>query len=390
MTTAKEYNGLEIAIIGMSGQFSASPNHREYWQNLKDGRELIKQYTDDELRKTGMKEEILSNERYIRSFGVLENKDCFDPSFFGYTAEEAALMDPQIRVFHEQCWNALEDAGYTSQIDKRKIGLFAGASGNDTWKIHAHSKAGSSAVDPFFLNMITAQSFISTLVSYKLNLRGPSFYVDTACSTSLAAVHLACRSLLTRECTIALAGGVCVTSRKAKGYFYKEGMIFSADGHCRTFDAASSGTTAGEGAGVVVLKRLSEAIKDRDHIYAVIRSTSSNNDGNHKVGYTAPGVKGQTECIIAAHKLAGIDPRTISYVEAHGTATKLGDQIEIRALNEAFGTGGSSKFCAIGSVKTNLGHLDTAAGVAGLIKTALSLKHKKIPASLHFTAPNPE
>nr|WP_295875038.1 type I polyketide synthase [uncultured Chitinophaga sp.] len=390
MASNKEYNGLEVAIIGISGQFPGSANPRHYWDNLKNGKELIKFYTDDELRKIGTKEAVLANPNYIKCFGVMDNKDCFDPSFFGYTADEAALMDPQIRVFHEHCWKSLEDAGYASQIDKKKIGLFAGASANDTWKIYSYSKAATSSVDPFYLNMITAQNFISTLVSYKLNLRGPSFYVDTACSTSLAAVHLACRSLLTRECNIALAGGVCITSRKSKGYLYKEGMIFSPDGHCRTFDALSGGTTAGEGTGVVVLKRLSEAIKDRDHIYAVIKSSSANNDGNHKVGYTAPGVKGQAECILSAHKLAGIDPRTISYVEAHGTATKLGDQIEIRALNEAFGTGGADKFCAIGSVKTNMGHLDTAAGVAGLIKTALSLKHKQIPASLHFTTPNPD
>jgi acyl transferase domain-containing protein/acyl carrier protein len=390
MTSNKEYNGLEIAIIGISGQFPGSENPRRYWDNLKNGNELIKFYTDDELRKTGIKEASLTDERYIKCFGVMDNKDCFDPSFFGYTADEAAMMDPQIRVFHEHCWKAIEDAGYASQIDKKKIGLFAGASANDTWKIYSFSKAASSSVDPFYQNMITAQNFISTLISYKLNLRGPSFYVDTACSTSLAAVHLACRSLLTRECNIALAGGVCITSRKSKGYLYKEGMIFSPDGHCRTFDALSGGTTAGEGTGVVVLKRLSEAIKDRDHIYAVIKSSSANNDGNNKVGYTAPGVKGQAECILNAHKLAGVDPRTISYVEAHGTATKLGDQIEIRALNEAFGIGGKDKFCAIGSVKTNIGHLDTAAGVAGLIKTVLSLKNKQIPASLHFKTPNPD
>lgn len=387
---SKKYNGLEIAIIGISGQFPGSDNHRRYWENLKEGKELISHFTDEELRQSGVPADTWQNERYVRRLGVLEKKDRFDHRFFGYTAGEAALMDPQIRVFHEHCWKALEDAGYSSLIEKYKIGLFAGAATNDCWKLHAYTQSKDSSVDPFYLGMIIAHNFISTLVSYKLNLRGPSMYVDTACSTSLSAVHLACRNLLTRECTLALAGGISLRSVKNKGYMFQEDMIYSRDGHCRTFDSQASGTVSGEGAGIVVLKRLNDALKDRDHIYAVIRSIAANNDGNNKVGYTAPSVKGQAECIATAQKLAGVDPRQISYVEAHGTATRLGDPVEIRALNEAFGVGGSDKFCAIGSVKTNMGHLGAAAGVSGLIKTALSLENRQIPASLHFSKPNPE
>jgi len=390
MKLNKEYTGLEIAITGISGQFPGSKDYRQFWENLKAGKELIKRYTDDELREAGVPETALQDKRYVKAFGVLSNKDRFDHGFFGYSAEEASLMDPQIRLFHEHCWRALEDAGYSSIIEKHKIGLFAGASSNNNWKMYAYGKAGDSAVDPFYLNMISSQNFISTLVAYKLNLRGASYYIDTACSTSLSTLHLACRSLLTRDCSIALAGGISINSKMEKGYLYQEGMVASDDGHCRAFDSQASGTASGEGVGVVVLRRLSEALKDKDPIYAIIKSSSANNDGNHKVGYTAPGVKGQAECIITAQKMAGVDPRSISYIEGHGTGTKLGDPVEIRALNEAFGTGGSEKFCAIGSVKTNIGHLDSAAGIAGLIKTVLSLKHRQIPASLNFKEPNPE
>jgi len=390
MKIHKQYNGLEIAIIGMSGRFCNSRDHREFWQNLADGKEMIKVFTDEELMSTGVSQSAMQDPNYVRSMGVVSGKDCFDAAFFGYSAEEAAFMDPQIRVFHEQCWSALEDAGYAAQIEKYRIGLFAGATGNDYWKLATYSRSANCSIDPFYLNMISSQNFISTLISYKLNLRGPSFYIDSACSTSLSAVHLACRSLLTKDCSIVLAGGVSLRTLRSKGYFHQEGMIVSGDGHCRTFDSQASGTAMGEGAGVVVLKRLSEAIKDRDHIYCIIKSTAANNDGNQKVGYTAPSVAGQTECIKIAQKLAGLDPANISYIEAHGTATKLGDPIEIRALNEAFAKGGKDKFCAIASVKSNIGHLDAAAGVAGLMKTALSLEHRQIPASLHFKAPNPE
>ncbi|RFM33508.1 hybrid non-ribosomal peptide synthetase/type I polyketide synthase [Chitinophaga silvisoli] len=390
MTAVKKYDGLEIAVIGMSAQFPGSNNYLEYWENLKSGRESIKTFSDEELRLSGVPEHLLKNESFVKAQGVVEGKEHFDHAFFGYSAEEAAFMDPQIRMFHEHCWKALEDAGYASMTGSKKIGLFAGASINDNWKIYAHSKAADSTLDPFYLNMIMSQHFISTLVAYKLNLRGPSYYVDTACSTSLSAIHLASRSLLTRECNMALAGGICIRTAKRKGYLYRPDMIASKDGHCRAFDEEASGTASGEGVGIVVLKKLSEAMKDGDHIYAIIKASVVNNDGNFKVGYTAPSVKGQAECIAAAHKLAGVSAQSISYIEAHGTGTALGDPIEIRGLNEAFATGGDQKFCAIGSVKTNIGHLDAAAGVAGLIKTVLALKYQQLPASLHFQKANPE
>jgi acyl transferase domain-containing protein/acyl carrier protein len=381
---------LEIAVIGISAGFPGSANYRQYWEHLKEGREMITTFSNEELRTRGVSEDDIQNPLYVRSEGILENKDRFDSAFFGYRSEEAALMDPQIRLFHEHCWAALEDAGYGAAADKLKIGLFAGASANDNWKAYVYGKSSESSIDPFYLNFIMSHNFISSLVAYKLNFRGPSFFVDTACSTSLVAVHLACRSLLTKECKMALAGGVSLKSMIKRGYIYQEGMVSSKDGKVRTFDKNASGAVGGEGVGVVVLKRLSEAIRDRDHIYAIIRSTSLNNDGNYKVGYTAPGVKGQVECISSAQKLAGIDPASISYIETHGTATKLGDTIEIQALNEAFGKAGNHKFCSIGSVKTNIGHLDVAAGSAGLIKTILSLKNRQIPPSLHFKEPNPE
>jgi acyl transferase domain-containing protein len=391
MTQAKKYGGLVIAIIGISARFPESEDYREFWKNLTEGREMVKTHTDEELRRSGVPEDLIRDIRYVRTTGVLDGKDRFDAGFFGYTRDEAAVMDPQIRLLHEHCWHALEDAGYAAATDRHRIGLYAGVSANDNWKIHVHTRlAQDSSVEPFFLRMLIDPRFCATLVAHKLNLRGPAIYLDTACSTSLSAVHLACRALLTKDCTVALAGGICLKTVKRKGYVFEEGMTASADGHCRTFDAQASGTGSGEGAGMVVLRRLQDAIDDRDHIYAVIRATAANNDGSNKVGFTAPGVRGQAECIRTAHRLAGVDPRSISYVEAHGTATRLGDPIEILALNEAFATGGSSKFCAIGSAKSNLGHTDAAAGAAGLIKTALCLYHRQLPASLHFSEPNPQ
>lgn len=380
----------EIAIIGMSGQFSGSIDHRDFWRKLSAGEEMLTTFTEEELMLRGVPKSNLSNDSFVKTVGVTPSKEFFDHGFFEFTAEEAALMDPQIRLFYQHCWSALEDAGQTPFISKKKIGLFAGASENRNWKIYTYGKLANSNLDAFFADKISNANYINTLIAYKLNLRGPAVFVDTACSTSLVAVDIASDNLLKKRCSIALAGGVNIVTTKEKGYYYQEGMISSIDGHCRAFDETSTGTAHGEGAGVVVLKRLSEAVKDGDHIYAVIKSTSVNNDGHLKVGYTAPSVKGQSDCIQIAHRISGVDPKTIGYVETHGTGTKLGDPVEIRALNEAFGTGGSDKFCAIGSVKTNIGHLDIAAGVAGLIKTVLSLKNKKIPASLHFTTANPE
>lgn len=372
----------------MSGKFPKSENIKDFWKNLVNGNELIQFHDDAELKKAGVNRELLGNPKYIKSSCLMEEPGNFDFTFFGYTKDEAALMDPQTRVLHEQAWKSLEDAGYNPRNYSRKIACIFSASDNINWRTYV-SLSETPNVNPFFIKQISNVNSVSRLISYSLNLKGPSYFVDTACSSSLVAVHIACRSLLMKECTMALAGGVSITSSTGIGYIHGEGSILSKDGHCKAFDQDSSGTAVGEGVGVVVLKRLADALNDRDHIYGVIRSTSVNNDGNSKVGYTAPSVIGQYNCIESALKIAEVDAKAISYIEAHGTGTKLGDAVEIEALNKAFNYD-TSHHCSIGSLKTNFGHMDAAAGVAGLIKTALSLKEKMLPPSLHFNAPNPE
>jgi acyl transferase domain-containing protein/acyl carrier protein len=379
----------DIAIIGISGKFPKSDNITEFWKNLVEGNEMIHFYSDEELHELDVHPNLIQNKNYIKSSAFLNEPGSFDYSFFGYTKEEAELMDPQTRILHEQAWLALEDAGCNSFNYPGKIGCFVTASDNLDWRAHVKLFENNTKVNPFLIEQICNQNTMSMLVSYSLNLKGPSYFVDTACSSSLVAIHIACRSLLMKECSMALAGGVSVSSSINIGYVYESGMTASKDGHCKAFDIDSSGTVGGEGVGIIVLKRLEDALNDRDHIYSIIRSSSVNNDGNRKIGYTAPSIIGQYECIRTAHQIAEVEPKSISYIETHGTGTKLGDSVEIEALNKAFNYDTTHQ-CSIGSLKTNLGHLDAAAGVAGLIKTALSLKHNVIPASLHFTAPNPE
>ena len=373
----------DIAVIGMSGVFPKSENLSVFWDNLIKGKELTHQYSDEEA-DPGLK----GKPNYIPVGSFIDQAESFDYRFFGYTNEEAALMDPQTRVMHEQVYAALDNAGYAHQIEENNIGLYLAASNNLNWRllemIYAKGK-----VAKFLAGKLSNQQFISTLISYKLGLKGPSFYTDTSCSSSLTSLHLACRSLLLKECNIAISGGVNINSTDSRGYVFEEGLINSNDGHCRAFDEKASGTFWGEGAGAVVLKRFEDAVRDKDYIYAVVKSTAVNNDGKRKVGYTAPSVEGQSECIKMAHKIAGVQPESISYIEAHGTGTRLGDPIEVEALNKAFNYNTSHK-CAVGSVKTNMGHLDAAAGIAGFIKTCLSLNFKMIPPSLHFKNPNPE
>ncbi|WP_264523075.1 type I polyketide synthase [Flavobacterium sp. N502536] len=378
----------DIAIVGVSGKYPKSDTINAFWENLKNGEELVHFYTDDELRAVGVSEKDLANPSLIKAQASLDDPNSFDYSFFGYTKQEAISMDPQIRLMHEQVWLGLEDAGYNPRTYKDKIGLYLSASDNMNWRAYTMI-ANNDNVNSFFLNQISNKNFISTLISYNLNLRGPSYYVDTACSSSLVAVHQACRSLLMRECSIAIAGGIRIYSKPYRGHSYQEGMTNSKDGHCKAFDEDSSGIVSGEGAGVVILKRLEDAIADNDQIYAVIRSSVVNNDGNRKVGYTAPSINGQYECIKQAHQIAEVTPESITYIEAHGTGTKLGDPIEVEALNKSFGYN-ANHHCALGSVKTNIGHLDAAAGITGFLKATLSLKNKMIPPSLHFKNPNPE
>lgn len=378
----------EIAIVGISCRFPQSADLHSFWENLKNGNEMIRFYETDELSKLGVPAELIQSKNFIPAAADVENSGSFDFSFFGYTPEESAVMDPQIRVLHESAWNALEDAAINTDTYKGRIGSFFAAGDNPLWRAKVMLSPNDN-VNPYTQKQLSNKNFISSLIAYNLNLKGPSYYLDTACSSSLASVHLACRSLLLKECSIALAGGVNISSSAATGYQFEQGMIFSDDGHCRPFDAQSSGTIAAEGVGVVVLKRLEEAINDRDHIYAVVKSSAINNDGHRKIGYTAPSVIGQYECISMAQKIAGVSPSQIEYIEAHGTATKIGDPIEIKALNKAFNND-TTHNCNIGSVKSNMGHSDAAAGIAGLIKTSLVLQNKSIPPSLHFKAANPE
>ncbi len=377
----------DIAVIGLSCKFNKASNYTEYWDNLVNGVEMLDRYEAKDLINKGIDKDIVNNPNFIKVSSFVNSPESFDYPFFGYTKEEANAMDPQIRILHEQVWLALEDAGCNISKYKDKIGLYLAASENLNWLAHSMLNQNEK-IAPFYQSKISNKNYISSLISYNLNLTGPSYYIDTACSSSLSAVHMACRSLLLRECSIAVSGGIKINPIKNYGYFYQDGMTASKDGRCRSFDSDSSGTVGGNGAGIVVLKRLEEAIEDGDPIHAVIKSSAVNNDGRRKVGYTAPSVIGQADCIKSAHKFAGVESKTITYVETHGTATKLGDPIEIDALNEAFDYN-SEHQCAIGSVKTNLGHLDTAAGVAGLIKTCLALSKRIIPPSLHFNEPNP-
>ena len=378
----------DIAIIGMSGKFPKAETIALLWEHLVQGNELVTHFTDDALRELGVPEEMIANERYVRSNAFVDDPEYFDYRFFGYTKDEAEIMDPQTRIMHQQIWLALENAGYCPDAYEGKIGLYLSASDNLNWRAQTLLNP-NPLVSPFMAARLSDKNFISTLISYNLNLKGPSYFSSTACSSSLTAIHMACRNLLMRECNLALAGAASIITTKQYGYLYEEDMIFSNDGHSRVFDAASTGTIFGEGVGVVVLKRLEEAIRDKDHIYAIIRGTAVNNDGSGKVGYTAPGIAGQTACIKSAHQFADVTPESIHFVEAHGTGTKLGDPIEIEALNKAFNYRTDHR-CLIGSIKSNLGHLDTVAGVAGVIKTALALHHQMLPPSINYTSPNPE
>jgi acyl transferase domain-containing protein/acyl carrier protein len=391
METIRSHESIEeIAIIGMAGRFPKAKKLAEFWQNLSDGVESISDFTDEEIIASGIDEAHLKSSNYVKAGAVLEDIDLFDASFFDINPKEAEITDPQHRLFLECAWEALEDAGYDSQRYESRIGVYAGASLNNYHSFDLNRDRLGSA-QSYQTLMGNDKDFLATRVSYKLNLTGPSITVQTACSTSLVATNLACQSLLNYQCDIALAGGVSIRIPQKTGYLHEEGGTLSPDGHCRAFDAEARGTTIGNGVGIVVLKRLSEAIADGDRIYAVIKGSAINNDGSGKVGYTAPSVNGQAEVIAEAMMLAGVDPETINYVEAHGTGTALGDPIEIAALSQVFRAHTQKKgFCAIGSLKTNIGHLDAAAGVAGLIKTALALKHKSIPPSLNFEQPNPQ
>jgi acyl transferase domain-containing protein len=383
--------GLEVAIIGMAGKFSGSRDLNEFWNNLLQGIETISFFSDEELLASGVSPQDLKHPNYVKARGVLQSPEEFDADFFSVIAKEAEIMDPQHRVFLECAWEAFEDAGYVPDEMPGSTGVFAGVAVSTYFFSHVLAHEGSSALSDFVAFMSNDKDFLPTRVSYKLNLKGPSIAVSTACSSSLVATHFACKSLLAGECDIALAGGASIPFPVKAGYWFHDGGIFSPDGHCRTFDEQAKGSVSGSGVGAVVLKRLEDAVADGDHIYAVIKGSAINNDGSRKIGFTAPSIDGQAEAIRLAQLMAEVDPETIGYVETHGSGTSLGDPIEVRALAKAFRQSTRQKqFCAIGSVKTNIGHAAEAAGIAGLIKTCLALKHRKLPPSLHFNKPNPK
>ncbi len=384
-------NSDDIAVVGMAGRFPGADNLSDYWSNLCEEKESISRFSDEEMREDGVKDEVFNNKKYVNASGVLEHARSFDAAFFNYSANEAKILNPQHRIFLECAWEALEDAAYAPSSYSGSIGVFAGSS-SDAY-LYEHLLQDESITEKFsdFELMISnSKDQLSTRVSHALGLTGPSVNVQTACSTSLVAVHLACQSLLNNECTMAIAGAEAIQARQKTGYLYREGMILSPDGHCRAFDAEAKGTVGGNGVGAVVLKRYEDAVADGDRIDAIIKGTAINNDGNLKVGFTAPSIPRQKEVITEALEKAGLSAEYIQYIETHGTGTLLGDPIEISALTQAFRQNTlNNHFCAIGSVKPNIGHLDAAAGIAGLIKTILSLKHQRLPASLHFKTQNP-
>ncbi|MEM7351572.1 MAG: amino acid adenylation domain-containing protein, partial [Acidobacteriota bacterium] len=385
----------DIALIGMVGRFPGADDLDSFWRNLTRGVESISFFTEDELESSPLHLDA-SHPSFVKAGGVVDGIELFDADFFGYSPREAELMDPQHRLFLECAWQALELAGYDASAYSGRVGVYAGSGLNSYLQANLLSDPNLPQVAGTYQLLIgNDKDFLPTRVSYKLGLRGPSINVQTACSTSLVATHLACRALHNGECDMALAGGVTLRVPQKSGYLYEPSMILSPDGHCRVFDADARGTVGGSGVGIVVLKPLAVAMADGDTIHAVIKGSAINNDGDAKVGYTAPSVVGQSQVITDALAAAGVPAETVSFVEAHGTGTEVGDPIELTALRQAFEAasdegGVGHHRCAVGSVKSNLGHLDTAAGVAGLIKTALALKHHQIPPSLHFESPNPK
>lgn len=390
--TTNRGNGSEIAIIGMRGRFAGAPNLEAFWNNLRDGVESITALSDEQLLASGVDPEALKNPRYVKAGAALDGVEDFDAAFFGFSPRAAAAMDPQRRIFLESVWEVIEGAGYDAERYKGRISLFAGASVSSYLFNNLGANPQAFALAGMYESFLTnAPDSLTTLVAYKLNLKGACYNVGTFCSTSLVAVHLACQSLLNYECDMAVAGGVRIAVPQRTGYWYQEGSIVAPDGHCRPFDAKAQGTVFGDGVGVVALKRLQDALEDGDSIEAIILGSATNNDGALKVSYTAPSVAGQAEVIAEALTNANVEPETIGYVEAHGTGTTLGDPVEVAALTQAFQSGTQKTgFCALGSVKSNIGHTDAAAGIGGLIKAVLSLKHRMIPATLHFREPNPD
>jgi acyl transferase domain-containing protein/acyl carrier protein len=381
--------GLEVAVIGMAGRFPGARGLDELWNNLKYGIETVTFFSDKELEAEGQEPELLADPNFVKARGLLEDIEYFDAPFFGYTPSEAELMNPQVRLFLESAWHALEDAGYIPSSTGALIGVYAGAKGDFTWPLKAMTAPNDGSVDAMTAGLLSTKEHLSTRVSYTLDLKGPSYTFYTACSTSLVAIHLGTQAVLSGECDMALAGGVTLHHPQKRGYLYREEMIQSADGHTHSFDSEATGLVDASGVGVVVLKPLEDARRDGDHIYALIKGSAINNDGSRKIGYTAPSITGQEYLMREVYRLAEVETESIGFVECHGSATPLGDPVEVEALRRAFHKTRGNHI-AIGSIKSNFGHCDCAAGAASFIKTVLALYHRRIPPSLHFRAPNPK
>ncbi|HEY0022715.1 MAG TPA: beta-ketoacyl synthase N-terminal-like domain-containing protein [Longimicrobium sp.] len=391
MSLTSEPTGLEIAVVGMAGRFPGAPGVDALWANLRAGVESIRRFTDEEQAAAGVPESLRTDPAYIPAGGALAEVDLFDAAFFGFTPREAQVTDPQQRLFLEVAWEALEHAGYDAARVPGRVGVYAGTSMSSYYLNLLSRPDVVAAAGKMTVDMGNDKDYLAPRAAFKIGLEGPAVVVQTACSTSLVAVHLACQALLGGDCDMALVGGSSISAHQHAGYLYQEGSILAPDGHCRAFDAQARGTVGGNGVAVAALKRLEDALADGDTVHAVILATAINNDGSDKIGFTAPRVEGQAAAIRAAHAAADVDPATITYIEAHGTGTELGDPIEIEALTQAFRAGTDrTGYCAVGSIKTNLGHLDAAAGIAGFIKATLALREGEIPPSLHFTRPNPQ
>ncbi len=376
----------DIAVIGVAGRFPGAPDVETFWQNLRNGVESIERFTVDEREGDGASSVRASN--YVPAKGRLDGVDCFDATFFDYSPEEARYLDPQFRLLHECVWEALEDAGYAPGCHDHSIALYAGAALNEWWMFRALGGQLSGDAATLDIAPLTLRDHLCSLVSYKLGLTGPSTTVQTAGSTSLVAIHQAVEALRAGECAIAVAGGVSISLPSKAGDVHREGRIHSPDGHCRPFDARAAGTVLGDGVGIVVLKRLDEAVADGDHLYAVIRGSAVNHDGHCKVNDAAALAQGQTAVIRAALAVADVPAESISYVEAHGTGAPTSDSAEVEALTSAYDSDARG-VCWLGSVKSNIGNVNIAAGVSGFIKTALALRHRELPPTLHYEAPHP-
>lgn len=387
-----EYSSHEsVAVVGLAGRFPMAGNVEQFWQNLALGKDCYTEFSVEQIMADGVPHEIAARPDYVRRCPVISDPAGFDARLFRYSPREAELIDPQQRILLECAWEALEHAGHDPHRFPGLIGIWTACGINNYFLKNILPRGSFESVADFQTIISNDKDYLASRIAYKLDLRGPAVGVQTACSSSLVAVHHACLSLMTYQCDLALAGAVFLQTPRARGYLYREGEIFSPDGFCRTFDKGANGTVLGEGCGLVVLRRLEDAIAERDNILAVIRGSAVNNDGAARAGFTAPGVAGQMDLMTMAQTVADVSADEISYIEAHGTGTHLGDLIEVSALTQTFRrTTNGRGFCGLGSVKTNIGHLDVAAGIAGLIKTICSIRRRQLPPTLNYSEPNPE